>query len=255
MTPPASDPAVPRASRRVAAPPADWARQLADAEQFALHGRLAAAAVHEISNLMTIVLFNAALLRDHRRADPLVQRHVEPLLQAGNRVAQLCGQLRDKAHAGPPEPRVLELTGLLAGNGQLLERIIGRRVILDLPGDDPLPVFADPGQIDQILLNLVFNARDATTETGVITVRAGRAPAPAGWRFFEVEDNGSGMSPEMRNRVFTEFLTTKPRGAGTGLGLAMVQRLVRELGGRLQLDSEPGRGTCVRILLPVPPGA
>lgn len=229
--------------------------QLHAAEQLAIHGRLAASAVHEISNLMTIVLFNAALLRETRPADEHAARYLDPLLQAGKRIAQLCSELRDKSRPERAEPRVLDLAVTLGATCQLLERIVLRRFELGLPAGAGITVLADPGQIDQMLVNLVFNARDATDEEGLIMVRCGFLADAAGERYFEVEDNGEGMPPEVRERLFTMFCTTKPRGRGTGLGLPAVRRLAQELGGRVECVAAPVRGTRVRIVLPAPPPA
>lgn len=219
-------------------------------QRLVAQGELAATAVHEISNLQTIVLFNAGLLREQRKDDEVVRKYIDPLLHAASLVATLCNQLRNLARPVEATPQVLDLGEAAQGTCRLLERIISRRLIFE-GAASPATVLADPGQIDQILINLVLNARDATAEEGgTITVRVRAGAGPRARHSLEVEDNGSGMTPAVKARLFTKFFTTKEPGRGTGLGLTTVQRMMSELGGRIEVRSRVGHGTRFKLLFP-----
>jgi two-component system cell cycle sensor histidine kinase/response regulator CckA len=219
-------------------------------QRLVMQGELAATAVHEISNLQTIVLFNAGLLREQHREDAAVLKYIDPLLHAASLVATLCNQLRNLARPVEALPQRLDLNETAQGTCRLLERIIGRKLTFTGAGG-PVPVLADPGQIDQMLINLVLNARDATPEEGgVIDVRVRAGSGPRARHALEVEDNGTGMTPEVKARLFRKFFTTKEPGRGTGLGLVTVQRMMRNLGGRIELRSRAGQGTRFRLLFP-----
>jgi CheY-like chemotaxis protein len=163
------------------------------------------------------------------------------------------------------ETRLLDLNTLVSDAETLLRRLVGERVTFDVAvAPQPLPVRGDPVLLEQVLVNLVLNARDAVTqrpEGGLITVETAeltldpeRAPAcgarPGKYVRFSVHDTGPGMDAETRARVFEPFFTTKPVGEGTGLGLAMVQNIVTQLGGTVHVESEPGHGSTFRVLLP-----
>lgn len=226
--------------------------QLRRMQRLVMQGELAATAVHEISNLQTIVLFNAGLLREEYKGDPNVARYVDPLLQAATLVATLCNQLRNLAHPAEVYPHRLDLAEVVQGTHRLLQQIINRKMGCSVPEADPVMVVADPGQLQQMMINLVLNARDATPEEGGrIEVRVG--VARGGRPYLEVEDNGTGMSPEVKAKLFRKFFTTKAPGQGTGLGLATVHRLMEGMGGRIELRSRPGRGARFRLVFPRPP--
>jgi signal transduction histidine kinase len=221
-------------------------------QRLAMQGELAATAVHEISNLQTIVLFNAGLLRERRRDDPEILRYIDPLLHAAKMVASLCSQLRNLAHPVEARSRVMDLGETSQGTFTLLEQIIGRKLAFERTAPAPLFTVADSAQVEQILINLVLNSRDATSpDTGRIVVRLGRE---RGTRrpWLEVEDNGTGMTAQVKSRLFTKFFTTKPPGHGTGLGLATVQRLLESMGGRIAVYSRVGRGTRIRLVFSRP---
>lgn len=223
-------------------------------QRLIMQGELAATAVHEISNLQTIVLFNAGLLKEEQKQNATVIRYIEPLLHAAGLVATLCNQLRNLAQPVEAHPQRLDLGEVALGMHRLLERIIARELAYASTGVEAPPVFADRGQIEQMLINLVLNARDATSpEGGRITVRVG--VGARGRPFLEVEDNGTGMTPHVKARLFRKFFTTKPPGQGTGLGLATVRRLLEGMGGRIEVRSRVGRGTRMRLVFPCPPPA
>ncbi|HVT74622.1 MAG TPA: HAMP domain-containing sensor histidine kinase [Lacunisphaera sp.] len=223
-------------------------------QRLVMQGELAATAVHEISNLLTIVLFNGGLLRERHKDDDPDARHIEPLLHAANLIAALCNQLRNLSRPTEPERRTLDLAEAAQNTFRLLEQIMARTLTFAAPPDGPVLVSADPAHIDQMLVNLVLNARDATDEErGRIAIRVGREPR--GGSYIEIADNGSGMTPEVKRQLFRTFFSTKPAGQGTGLGLVTVQRLMHGIGGTIELASRPGKGTRARLIFPAPPAA
>lgn len=231
------------------------ADQLRPVQRLVMQGELAATAVHEISNLLTIVMFNAGLLRMRHPDDAAVLKHVEPILHATDVISSLCTQLRDLSRPAPAQLRVIDLVETARRSFALLDKIMQRELTLETEGPAPVLITGDPAQIDQILVNLVLNARDATPDVGGrIRIRLGHQPgddAP----FLEVSDNGSGMTPEVRRKIFKAFFTTKPPGQGTGLGLVTVRRLADGMGGRVELESTAGQGTTVRLIFPLPASA
>jgi len=228
-------------------------------QRLVLQGELAATAVHEISNLLTIVMFNAGLLRLRHRADPGSHKYVEAILHAAGVISSLCSQLRNLSRPTPTQNRVVDLGEHTRRTFALLDQIMQRDLALEGDAGDPVLISGDPAHLDQILVNLVLNARDATPPgEGRIRIRVGRLPAPratGGDRFLEVTDNGTGMTAAVRRRIFRAFFTTKPRGHGTGLGLVTVRRLMQGMGGRIRLRSRPGEGTSIRLIFPAPPPA
>jgi two-component system cell cycle sensor histidine kinase/response regulator CckA len=156
-------------------------------------------------------------------------------------------------------PRVVDLRAVVEGAGSMLARMIGEDVRLEIRlADQPCPVEVDQGQLEQVLLNLVANARDAMPDGGALVIEVarakreaapGRVQGPAGV-LLSVRDTGLGMSDEVQARIFEPFFTTKAAGSGTGLGLAMVYGAVEQNGGAIDVTSEPGRGSTFRILLP-----
>lgn len=228
--------------------------RLRELQRLVAQGELAASAVHEISNLITLVLLNAGLLRQKHGHHAEIARYVDPMLHACDAASLLCGQLRNLSRPPEAQPREFDLAARVQETVRLLEQVVGREVVCVLP-PLPLPVFADPAHIDQILINLVLNARDATREDGEITVRVGAADeggADRPARFFEVEDNGTGMDANTQRQLFRLFFTTKPAGRGSGIGLATVRYLTEQSRGTIELDSVVGRGTRLRIVLPPP---
>jgi signal transduction histidine kinase len=135
----------------------------------------------------------------------------------------------------------------------LLDQIMQRELVLETEDDRPVLICADPAHLDQIIVNLVLNARDATENTdGRILIRLGHL-TPAGAPYLEVRDNGTGMTPLVKRQIFKAFFTTKPVGSGTGLGLVTVRRLMHGMGGTIKLTSKPGQGTSIRLQFPPPP--
>ncbi len=244
----------PHARHKPQQPPAAFAtgsagEDLRHVQRLVMQGELAATAVHEISNLLTIVLFNAGLLRERHKHEPGEITYIEPLLHAATLIGTLCSQLRDLSRPSAAQSRVIDLRAAAQSTFRLLEQIITRELVFSAPADGRLDIYADPAQIDQMLVNLVLNARDATPDDGGrIVVRVRRGPRKS--CLLEVEDNGTGIAPAVQRRLFKTFFTTKPPGQGTGLGLVTVQRLMRGMGGGIKLTSKPGRGTCVSLSFP-----
>lgn len=225
--------------------------QMRQMQRLAMQGELAATAVHEISNLLTIVLLNAGLLRERHRDNPAELQYVEPLLHSATVITKLCSQLRNLSHTAATAAEVINLVEAAEGTFRLLEQIMPRKLVFAAPTRGVF-TYGDPTHIDQILFNLVLNARDATPDDGGrITIKVNPGAAGQGG-CIAVEDNGTGMTAEVRRKLFNPFFTTKPAGQGTGLGLVTVQRLMHGMGGRITLDSRPGRGTRVRLFFPPP---
>ncbi len=211
--------------------------------------KLAGGVAHEVNNMMSVVLgFTDFVLAglppgDRRRLD------LEQVRMAAGRAATVTAQLLAFSRQQVLRPAVLRLDEVVSALEPALRRLLGdgRELVLRvLPGSEP--VFADRGQLEQVLMNLALNARDAMPEDGRLTIETGRAPD--GSAVLAVSDTGHGMDEETRARIFEPFFTTRPTGQGTGLGLAVVHGIVHQSGGRIGVESAPGAGTTFRIFLP-----
>lgn len=226
--------------------------QLLQAQKLEVIGHLAAGVAHDFSNILTVINAACSLLEGDLEGTPSGPLVAE-ILDASERASTLTRQLLAFSR-----PRALALVDLdinhvVRGAERLLGRLLGSRVNLDLHlGPDLWTVQVDPGLLEQVLLNLAVNARDAMPVGGVLRVETAneRDDKAAGWVRMSVIDSGQGMGPEVTARMFEPFFTTKPASRGTGLGLATVQRVVDGLGGRIRVDSAPGLGTRFDILLP-----
>ncbi|HXE91144.1 MAG TPA: ATP-binding protein [Terriglobales bacterium] len=222
-------------------------------------GRLAAGVAHDFNNLTTAVLLYSELLLGQLNPRSRLRRYAEEIQRAGERGTTLVNQLLAYTGQQSFHPQPVDLNELLADMDDLLRRLLGEDVELALELAADLGwIVADRSQLEQVVLNLVANARDAMPTGGRLTLRTARVdattpavplPAPA-WVLLEVRDTGVGMDAETRQRAFDPFFTTKVPGKGTGLGLATVERVVQGAGGVIQLESQPGYGTTVRILFP-----
>jgi signal transduction histidine kinase/CheY-like chemotaxis protein len=226
-------------------------------------GRLTGGVAHDFNNLLTVVL-GSIELATLRVSDPRVLRLLSAAGQAAQRGAGLTAQMLAFARRQPLELRPIDVNEALRGMDQLLHRTAGALVQIDYELAEGLwPVLADPVQLELALLNLVANARDAMPQGGSVTIRTvnlaagnmspGEPPAglaPADHVAIAVQDTGEGMSEEVRANAFEPFFTTKEPGKGTGLGLSMIYGFARQAGGTVTLDSAPGAGTTVRIILP-----
>jgi two-component system cell cycle sensor histidine kinase/response regulator CckA len=237
--------------------------QLRQAQKMEALGRLAGGVAHEFNNLLTVILGHAQLLgaesaREERRA----------IIQAAEGAGELTRHLLSFSRQAVRAPVLVDVDETVAAVGKLATRVVGKQIeVVVERAERPCLVRADANQLQQVLLNLALNAKDAMPEGGVLRLRAGlqtlegeraaRVPsARAGaWVVVEVCDTGVGMDAAIRARIFEPFFTTKPAGKGTGLGLAIVYGAVRQSGGMIEVESQPGRGTTFRIFLPADTGA
>jgi PAS domain S-box-containing protein len=220
--------------------------QLRQSQKMEAIGQLAGGIAHDFNNLLTIIIGNSDLLLAHA-ADPY-RELVEEIVTAGERAAGLTRQLLAFSRKQVLAPQLLDLNGVVADTERMLRRIIGEDISLTTRLQRPLPAIkADRGQLEQVLLNLAVNARDAMPLGGMLTIRT---MSNGGDVVLDITDTGSGMSDEVKRRVFEPFFTTKPVGKGTGLGLAAVHGFVTQSRGSVTVTSEPGRGTSFRISLP-----
>jgi PAS domain S-box-containing protein len=222
-------------------------------------GRLAAGIAHDFNNLLTVIIGNAQALRDAAAdgavpaADEL-QEGLDAILAASARAAGLTAQVLAHGRRERVAPRTLVLSEAVGRLQQLLARTIGSDVRVDNALAAEGSIFADAGQVGQVVMNLVLNARDAIGPGGRIALTTRDLDGPGGQRVaLAVTDDGHGMTPEVRARIFEPFFTTRTdrQGTqGTGLGLSTVQRIVTEAGGSIEVESAPGQGTTVTVSFP-----
>ena len=238
--------------------------QYRQAQKMEAVGRLAGGVAHDFNNLLTVIssYTHLALVG----LPPYDQRRgmIEEIQEAAERAAALTRQLLAFSRRQVLQPKVLDLNRVVAGAEALLRRLIGEDVVLALQLEPGLgPVKADASQLEQVLMNLAVNSRDAMSQGGTLTFATSSVvvstlseaaergvPAPGRWALLRVTDTGIGMDAESRRHAFEPFFTTKEQGRGTGLGLATVYGIVQQSGGVIALESEPGRGTTFRIHLP-----
>ncbi|MGH2858474.1 MAG: ATP-binding protein [Solirubrobacteraceae bacterium] len=247
-------------------------RQLAQTQRLESLGQLAGGVAHDFNNLLAAILNYAAFVgeevalaqRGQRDRDwSAVRSDVEQVELAARRAAGLTHQLLAFARHEVIHPEAISLNEVVSETEQLLRRTLGEQVELSCAlSDDLWAVMADPGQAEQVLVNLAVNARDALPGGGMLTIETANvdvdeayaaarpALAPGSYVRLRVSDNGEGMDPATLERAFEPFFTTKPKGEGTGLGLAMVYGIVKQAGGHIQLYSEPGVGTTCTIMFP-----
>jgi PAS domain S-box-containing protein len=223
-------------------------------------GRLAGGIAHSFNNLLAAIAFQCEILCEEMDPEDGRRTHVEEIQKAGERAASLARQLLSFGRRQVIQPRRLRLSELLRGMEPMLRRLIGENIRLEVrAAQEAGEIHADLGQIEQVILNLVVNARDAMPDGGSLTLateevevagtEAGELP-PGHYVQLTVSDTGTGIAPELMEHLFEPFFTTKERGKGTGLGLATVHGIVHQSGGRIQVESEPGRGTRFTLVLP-----
>jgi len=238
--------------------------QLVQAQKVEAIGQLAGGIAHDFNNLLTAITGYAELLLHRLGDNHRYARELTEILRASERATRVTGKLLAFSRRQPLDPSNLNLNSLLIDLDGLLRRLIGERIQLELSlASGPILVRAEPTQLEQVVMNLVVNARDAMPDGGLVRIAtalrrieaAGRG-AVAGLRAgdyveLSVLDTGSGMDAETRRRLFEPFFTTKPVGQGTGLGLAMAYGIVQQSGGTIQVESEPGKGSTFRVFLPL----
>jgi signal transduction histidine kinase len=237
-------------------------QQLRDAHKMEAIGRLVGGVAHDFNNLLTGMVLCSELILAGLEENSGLRRFAEEIRKAGEQGAGLIQQLMAVARQRAVEPQLLSLNDVVSDVRNLLTRLIGENIELVAElADDLGLVKMDPAQVQQIILNLVLNARDAMPDGGRVTLNTRNCygSQPGGtkqkqscdsWVEFEVTDTGCGMDAETRSRLFEPFFTTKKPGHGNGLGLATVFRIVTHEGGRIAVESEPGRGTRVVVYLP-----
>jgi len=236
--------------------------QFRQAQKMEVVGTLAGGIAHDFNNVLTAVLGYSDLVLNRAGLDPDIVADVDEIRQAGQRASRLTRQLLAFSRQQPTTPTVLEPGAVLDDLAKMLDRLIGEQITLEIRDSSyTWPLVADPTHLEQVVVNLVVNGRDAmpaggtiVVETANVTVSASGAesgaPLPGDYVRLTVRDNGIGMPPEVRARVFEPFFTTKEPGKGTGLGLATCYGILRQAGGSIVVESEPGAGTSVHTYWP-----
>ena len=238
-------------------------RQLFQAQKLESIGRLAAGIAHDFNNLLTAINGYSDLLLSQLGAEDPLRSYAGEIRKAGERSASLTKQLLIFSRKQVIEPRILNLNTTIRGSVTMLQRLIGEEIAVETHLDGSLgQVMADPTQIDQVIMNLAVNARDAMSHGGRLKIETKNVDVcevtatifpdaiPGRYVLLTVTDDGQGMTETIREHLFEPFFTTKEVGKGTGLGLATVYGIVRQSGGWIDLSSELGMGTSFRIYLP-----
>jgi PAS domain S-box-containing protein len=239
------------------------AEQYRQAQKMEAVGRLTAGIAHDFNNLLTAINGFAELMQYELKPEDPYQRYVDRILHSGQLAADLIRQLLVFSRRQIVEPKVLDLNVVVTEMGALLRRIIGEDIQLKAKlTPDLWLIKADPAQIEQIIVNLAVNARDAMPAGGQLTIETGNVmldpnyvahhleARPGDYVLLALNDTGIGMSEEVKAHIFEPFFTTKEEGKGTGLGLATIYEIVKQCGGNIWLYSEEGQGTAFKIYLP-----
>ncbi|VTU45892.1 Blue-light-activated protein (plasmid) [Variovorax sp. SRS16] len=238
-------------------------RALLQAQKMETIGKLTGGVAHDFNNLLQVIAGNLQLLARDVAGIEQAERRIENALAGVRRGAKLAGQLLAFGRRQTLEPKVVNLGHMVQAMAEMLQRALGEGVLVETTVDDDLwNTFADVSQVENALLNLAINARDAMEGAGKLTVEIGNATLDADYArehdevdagdyvMLAVSDTGSGMPPEVVAQAFDPFYTTKPEGKGTGLGLSMVYGFVKQSGGHVKIYSELGYGTTVKVYLP-----
>ena len=227
-------------------------------------GRLAGGVAHDFNNILTVIAGNTHLLLGEMPSDDPYRAEIAEISEAAARAEALTRQLLAFSRKEAPSARLVDINELLGGLERILARLMREDILVRTVLDTSVqPVFADPSQLEQVVMNLAVNARDAMPDGGILTMETRwstsgpiwerRAIAGAGWVCLSVRDTGVGMDRATRDRIFEPFFTTKRKGEGTGLGLATVYAIVEAVGGHVSVDSTPGAGSRFDVWLPAAP--
>ncbi len=237
--------------------------QLQHAQRMDSLGRLAGGIAHDFNNLLTPILAYANMGLAQLSPDAPLFEELQEIRDAAERASGLIRQILTFSRKQPMQARPVALNAVVSGLARMLRRIVGDAVTVEFAlADDLAPTLADPTRIEQILLNLVVNAREAIADSGTVTIhtenldltevdlKVHTGVLPGSYVVLEVSDNGSGMAPEVLRHVFEPFFTTRDQGKGTGLGLSIVYGLVKQHNGHIRCDSTLGRGTRFQMYFP-----
>ncbi|HXJ78191.1 MAG TPA: ATP-binding protein [Candidatus Methylomirabilis sp.] len=236
--------------------------QLRQAQKMDAVGKLAGGIAHDFNNLLMVIRGEADLILRRLEAGSSLRHNAEGIREASDQAATLTRQLLAFSRKQVLAPSVVDLNAVVTGIQQMLRRLIGETInLVTMPAPDLGAVKADPGQLEQMIINLAVNARDAMPDGGKLVISTSnvkvdggtaqqRGVAPGQYVMIEVNDTGIGMDSETQAHLFEPFFTTKDQGKGTGLGLSTVYGIVNQSGGHIAVQTEPGRGTAFRVYLP-----
>jgi PAS domain S-box-containing protein len=243
-------------------------RQLQQSQRMEAVGRLAGGVAHDFNNLLTVITGYAYMLVEDLAGEDACRSNAEEILHVVDRASALTTQLLAFGRRQVAQPKTIDVNELVLNIDKMLRRLIGDNIeLVTALSPDAGRIHADPAQIEQVLMNLLVNSRDAMPEGGRITVETANATLeeqqasnplaarPGQYVVLSVLDSGHGMDEETRAHIFEPFFTTKEQGKGTGLGLAQVYGIVKQSGGEIVVASAPGQGTCMRVFLPRAYGA
>jgi signal transduction histidine kinase len=237
--------------------------QFIEVQKMEVIGQLAGGVAHDFNNILAVIMGYSDLTMEHLGPETVLRGHLETIRAAAERAAGLTRQLLIFSRKQAVQLVVLDLNEVVTGLDKMLRRLIDENIELTVvPGKQIGHVKADSGYVGQVLMNLVVNARDAMPNGGRLTIatndatldenyaRAHKGAIPGDYVMFSVSDTGTGMSEEIKARLFEAFFTTKPKGKGTGLGLATCQTIVQQSGGYIGVCSEMGKGTTFKVYFP-----